>query len=188
MAVEIGEALAAKAAELSGKLEGRAAAAAPRAKITWIPAERLHLTVRFIGEIGERQAETVRVALEPPVGVPPFALTLSGAGTFPRGGTPRVVWLGVTSGREQLLLIEHEISNRLTPLGVPREERAYSPHLTLARVREPAGLRSARLVDGLAEHTVGTTRIETITLFHSRLSPKGPTYLPLLRIPLGVDR
>jgi 2'-5' RNA ligase len=50
-------------------------------------------------------------------------------------------------------------------------------------VREPAGLRSARLLEGVTGETIGTTRIDTITLFHSRLSPKGPTYTPLVPIP-----
>jgi 2'-5' RNA ligase len=95
-----------------------------------------------------------------------------------------VLWVGVTGGREPLLAIEREITSRLTPLGIEEEERAYSPHLTLARVREPAGLRTARLLEGLTESEVGTTHIDAITLFQSKLSPKGPTYTPLLRIPL----
>jgi 2'-5' RNA ligase len=188
VAVEIGDALAGKAAELSRELQHRAATAAPRAKVTWIPADRMHLTVRFIGEVDERKGAALRETLQPALPVTPFDLTLCGAGTFPKGGTPRVVWLGTTGGRDQLLLVEREISSRLTPLGLPPEDRAYNPHLTLARVREPAGLRSSRLVEGLAERTVGTTHVDAITLFHSKLSPKGPTYLPLLRIPLGVGR
>jgi 2'-5' RNA ligase len=186
VAVEIGDALAAKAAEFSRELQQRAAAAAPRAKVTWIPADRMHLTVRFIGEVDERKAAAVREALEPPVLVTPFDLTLCGAGTFPKGGSPRVVWLGITDGREELLLLEREISARLTPLDLPPEDRAYNPHLTLARVREPGGVKSARLVEGCADRTIGTAYIDTITLFQSKLSPKGPTYLPLLRIPLRV--
>ena len=97
--------------------------------------------------------------------------------------TPRVLWVGVAAGREELLLAEREISCRLVALGIPEEERAYSPHLTLARVREPAGLRSARLLEGLTDKRLGTVRIDAITLFHSTLSPKGPTYTSLLRIP-----
>jgi 2'-5' RNA ligase len=188
VAAEIGEALAARAEKLGVELQKRVAKAAPRAKATWIPAGRLHLTIRFIGEVDEARALAIQKALEPAVIVTPFDMTLCGAGTFPKGGTPRVVWLGVTDGREQLLLVEREISNRLTPVGLPQEERAYSPHLTLARVREPAGLRSTGLVEGLADRIVGTTHIETITLFHSKLSPKGPTYSPLLRIPLTAGR
>jgi 2'-5' RNA ligase len=183
VAVDIGAVLSARAAELSRELQGRAAEGAPRAKITWIPADRLHLTVRFIGEVDEEKAPAVCEALKAPVEVAAFDLTLAGAGAFPKGGSPRVLWAGVTEGREELLAIEQEVTSRLAPLGIPEEERGYSPHLTLARVREPAGLRTTRLLEGLMDHSIGTARIDAITLFQSKLSPKGPTYTPLLRIP-----
>ena len=185
VAVEIGETLAARAAELSRELQRRAADAAPRARVTWVPPDRLHLTVRFIGEMDDARAAAVGEALEPTLNVAPFDLTLAGAGAFPKSGSPRVLWAGVASGREALVAAEREISARLARLGVPEEERPYSPHLTLARVREPAGLRSARLLDGLTDQSLGTVHVDAITLFHSKLSPKGPTYTPLLRIPMG---
>lgn len=183
MAVEIGEALAGRAAALSAELRLRASAAAPDAKITWVPADRLHLTVRFIGEVDGRQAPAVCEALEASVGVAPFDLTLAGAGAFPKGGSPRVLWVGVTHGQTALLAIEREISARLASLGISPEERGYTPHLTLARVREPMGLKTARLLEGLMDRPIGTTRIDATTLFQSKLSPKGPTYTALLRIP-----
>lgn len=183
VAIEIGEALATRAAKLSRELQRRADAEAPGAKITWVPADRLHLTVRFIGEVAEGQATAIGVALGAPVEVEPFNLTLCGAGTFPSRGTPRVIWVGVTDGCEGLLAVEREVTARLTPLGVPAEERAYNPHLTLARVREAAGLRAASLLDGLTDRRLGTVRIDAITLFQSRLSPRGPSYTPLLRVP-----
>ena len=185
VAVEIGETLANGAAKLSEELQRRASIAARRAKITWIAADRMHLTIRFIGEVDDGKASMVRQALDEPLGVTPFGLTLCGAGTFPASGTPRVVWLGVTEGREPLLRVEREITARLLPLGIPAEDRAYRPHLTLARVRDPARLRSGDLVEGLTDRRIGTAHIETITLFHSKLSPKGPTYTPLLRTPLA---
>jgi 2'-5' RNA ligase len=185
VAAEIGEAVAVRAAELSRELQQRAADAAPSAKVTWIPADRLHLTVRFIGEVDDVRAAAIRDALEAPLGIAPFSLTLAGAGAFPTGGAPRVLWAGVATGRDELLLAEREITLRLASIGVPADQRAYSPHLTLARVRDPAGLRSPRLLDGLTDTTLGTVRIDAITLFHSKLSPKGPTYTPLLRIRLG---
>jgi len=169
---------------LSEELERRATAAARGAKVTWIPADRMHLTIRFIGEVDDRKASMVRQALEEPLPVEPFRLALCGAGTFPKSGAPRVVWLGITEGREQLLLVERAITARLTPLGIPEEERAYSPHLTLARVRDPAGLKSTRLLDGLTERRIGTTQIDAITLFHSKLSPKGPAYVAVQTTPL----
>ena len=186
VAVEIGEQLSQRVAEVSRELQRRATKAAPRAKVTWVPPDRMHLTVRFIGEVDDERAAMVGKVFEAPVAVAPFTLALCGVGTFPRSGTPRVVWVGVTEGNDGLRAVETEVTSRLTPLDIPEEERAYSPHLTLARVREPAGLKTAHLLDGLTDRRIGTVPIGAITLFQSKLSPKGPTYTPLLHIPLGT--
>jgi len=186
VAVEIGERLSQRVAEVSRELQRRSAEAAPRAKVTWVPPGRMHLTVRFIGEVDAEKAAMVGRAFEGPLAVAPFTLALCGVGTFPRSGTPRVIWVGVTEGHNGLLASETEVTSRLTPLGIPEENRAYSPHLTLARVREAAGLKAAHLLDGLTDRWFGTARIGAITLFQSKLSPKGPTYTPLLHIPLGT--
>jgi 2'-5' RNA ligase len=68
---------------------------------------------------------------------------------------------------------------------VAPEDRPYRPHVTLARVKEPAGLRTAPLLEGVREHEFGVRRVDAITLFESRLSPRGPTYMPLHRTPLA---
>ena len=182
VASEIGETLAAKTAEVSRVLQRRTAASTPLAKVTWVPPDRLHLTIRFIGEVDDRQAASVGVALEPPLTIAPFDLTLAGVGAFPKRGSPRVLWIGVARGGDALIAAEHEVTARLASLGIPREERAYSPHLTLARVREAAGLRTEQLLDGLTDAVIGTEHIDAITLFRSKLSPKGPAYTPLVRI------
>jgi 2'-5' RNA ligase len=184
VAAEIGEALPSRATELILELRKRTVGAAPRAKVTWLTSERLHITIRFIGEVDDSRGAAIRAALESPLDVAPFDLTLAGTGAFPKGGAPRVMWAGVEQGRDDLIAVEREVTSRLDALGIPAEDRPYSPHLTLARVREAAGLRSATLLEGLEDRSLGTTRIDAITLFQSRLSPKGPTYVPLLQTPL----
>jgi 2'-5' RNA ligase len=95
------------------------------------------------------------------------------------------VWTGIERGRTELIETEREVAARLATLGIPPERRPYSPHLTLARIRDAAGLRSTRLLDGFADRPVGTTRIDAITLFQSTLSPRGAVYVPLVRTPLA---
>ena len=188
VAAEIGDTLASRAAELSRELRKRAETAAPRGKVTWIPPERLHITIRFIGEVDDARGTAIRAALEPSLDVEPFDLTLAGAGAFPKSGPPRVMWAGIKQGRDELMAAEHAVTSRLEALGIPPEDRPYSPHLTLARVRDAAGLRSASLLEGFEDRFIGTTRIDAITLFQSQLSQKGPTYVPLLRTILrGAD-
>jgi 2'-5' RNA ligase len=181
VAVEVAPAVAAAAAALIERLREHAIRLAPRSRITWATADRLHLTVRFIGHVDADRAHAVRQVLASPLGQVPFDLTLAGVGTFPHTGPPRVVWSDVTGGRDSLLAIEQRVSERLALAGIGAEERPYHPHLTLSRVREAGGLRSVALLEGVGETTLGGTAVEAITLFESRRSPNGPTYVALQR-------
>ena len=175
VAAEIASSVTQELARVTGEMRQRVESLAPRAKVTWIPPERMHLTVLFIGEVDDDRAAAIREALTPPLRVAAFDLTVTGIGTFPARGTPRVIWAGVGNGREALIGVEREISARLHQVGAPR----FNPHLTLARVRDAAGLRTRDLLAGATSTAYGTARVEAITLFESRLSPKGPTYVPL---------
>ena len=183
VAVEIESALAERIAEVGDELKRRAIARAPRARITWIPSDRMHLTVRFIGEVEESRVGQVRAALTP-LRSARFELTVRGVGAFPRSGAPRVLWAGITDGVEALAELEREVSERLAGCGIPGEDRPYRPHLTLARVRDAAGLRTGPLIEGLTDHIFGSSQVDAITLFQSRLSPKGPQYMALHSTPL----
>jgi len=178
VAVELEDDAARRVSQISAQLRQRVEHRAPSARLTWIPPERMHLTVRFIGEVDERRAEAIRAQLSPPLATPVFDLRLEGTGAFPPRGPARVLWAGVTQGIDELIALEREASLRLVGCDVPLENRPYRPHLTLARVRDAKGLETAGLFDGLDE-PIDTIPVRTITLFSSRLSPKGPTYLPL---------
>jgi 2'-5' RNA ligase len=185
IAIDVAAAIAAEASRVVDILRRRASTLAPCAHVTWVAPERMHLTVCFIGYADEAKASAIHEALTPPVGVTPFELQVSGVGTFPPRGMPRVIWAGVHDDGDSLAATEREVSDRLARLGVAREDRPYSPHLTLARVKDPAGLRAPALVDGLEDHEFGATRVDAITLFESRLSSKGPTYIPVFSTPLS---
>jgi 2'-5' RNA ligase len=188
VAVEIDSVVRAVAAELIDGLRERALRLAPRSRITWVAPDRLHVTVRFIGHVEPEDAERVRQLLASPLEQDPFRLTIAGVGTFPPKRPPRVVWAGVTEGRISLAATEREVSGRLASAGIAPEEGPYSPHLTLARVRETGGLRSTALLQAVNDQVLGTSAVEAITLFESRLSPKGPTYVALQRTGLRAVR
>jgi RNA 2',3'-cyclic 3'-phosphodiesterase len=183
IAIETGPDIAAAARALLGELRRRVRDAAPGARVTWIPPERLHLTVRFIGEVDEPRLRAIDEALTPPLRTAAFDLGVKGVGVFPRKGPPRVIWAGVHAGREAAIAVEREIAARVDLIAGPGEDRAFSPHLTLARIRHAAGL-DRRVFDDLEQVVVATTRVDAVTLFESRLSPHGPTYEPLRRTPL----
>lgn len=179
-AIEIGAHVQAALGDLIAELRRRVEGMAPRAKVTWVASERAHLTLRFIGEVDDEQGARIMAALREPLAISRFAVAWGSLGAFPARGSPRVLWIGVVEGGETLMQAESEVSRRLAALGIPAEDRAYRPHLTLARVRDAAGIRGAPLFEGL-EPRIGETRVDAITLFQSTLSPKGPTYTTLQR-------
>jgi 2'-5' RNA ligase len=179
-AVEVGEAVTAEAARVMAELRRRVTGE-HGAKLTWVSPDRMHLTLRFIGEVDEAHAARVAEALTPPLAMPPFQIAWQGLHAFPGPRRPRVLVCDVSRGRDRLLDLEDAVSARLETVGIPREARPYAPHLTLARVREAGRLKTPELFRGLESERLGTTLVEAITLFHSHLSPKGPSYTSLLR-------
>ena len=175
--MELDPAVVRAAADLGDALRERAQRLAPRARITWVAPERMHVTLAFLGELNEARTASLRAALTPPLTGTPFDMVVEGVGVFPASGPPRVIWAGIGAGRERLIDTAHQVSGRLSALELPIEER-FHPHVTLARVRDPAGLRRQALLEAQAG-AMGTTRVRAITLFESRLSPKGPTYVPV---------
>ena len=185
VAVEVGPDVQRAAARVVDELKRRVERSAPHARVTWVQPDRLHLTVRFIGEADEALSHSICAALESPLATNPFDLTIAGIGSFPPGRPPRVLWAGLTAGLGQLRAVEREVQARLEAVGVLPEDRDHQPHLTLARVRHASGLRPVVLLEGLENTVLGTRRVEAVTLFESRLSPTAPTYVALHRMPLG---
>lgn len=156
--------------------------------VKWVTRENLHVTLRFLGEVADTDVPALRSALEPPITVAPFDMVLGGGGCFPGGGPPRVVWVGVSRGAEQARRIYDELDRRLTDFDVERETRAYTPHVTLGRVREIPRSAGASLRTWASEiaSPLAEVRVRAATLFRSRLSSKGSTYESLLELPLAA--
>jgi 2'-5' RNA ligase len=177
-AIELGPDVVARAAPLLVELRRRASETAPAARLTWVVPDRMHLTLRFVGEVDAAQGERIIHALRDPLSAAPFSLQWGGLGVFPVKGPPRVLWAGICEGLEGVMRAEAEVTSRLRAAGVSPDPKPYRPHLTLARVRYADGLSAASLFDQLDGH-LGTTVVNAITLFQSVLSPKGPTYTVL---------
>ena len=143
----------------------------------------MHLTLFFAADADTLAERRVLDALADPIPQAPFSVSFQGLGFFPERGAPRVLWLGISEGLDQLRAVHGEISRRLEP--GKRAHEPFHPHLTLARFRD----RVAR--DGLAEMTsfpaaAGPSPIDRVTLYESRLSPKGPTYTAVAEAPLQI--
>jgi len=152
--------------------------------ISWVGADNLHLTLRFLGEVGEDLTRRVETTLAEPFAVAPFVVELAGIGTFPPAGSARVIWLGIVSGADALARLHDEVKVRLRPLPVAREDRPYRAHLTIGRFRAPAPARVQEVIAAMATGAIGRCVVRHVTLYSSRLSPKGAIYTPLVRAPL----
>lgn len=177
----------ARAAACAGVLRQRLEGAGAAQGIRWISPSNMHLTVWFLGDVSDARAGAVLEALQPPLRTGSFALHVEGFGAFPPSGPPRVLWMGVTRGLEQLARLHDEVGSRLQPWGFAPEGRAYSAHLTIGRVREaPSGAARAaiRNAETHQQGDAGACRMDHLTVFRSRTSPAGAVYEPLLRVPL----
>ena len=185
------------AAELSAPLRRSVAACALRVRerlaraeinagLRWIPPANLHLTIWFIGELSEARAGAVLEALAPPLPMPAFDVALEGFGAFPPAGAPRVLWMGVSRGRDELARAHELVGTRLLPWGFPPEGRAYSAHLTIARVKEGHGRARAAIRQAVAHEicAAGACTVRELVVFRSRTESAGAVYEPLLRVPL----
>lgn len=151
-----------------------------------IPGPQLHFTLKFLGDVEERRLGAARSALAAGAGVDPFQVDLEGLGVFPPRGPARVVWAGCGAGAGQLTALAARVEAAFVAAGFPPEPRPFSPHLTLARVKDPAaGGRVARAVRGLPPRRFGTLEARDVVLYQSVLSPSGPAYTPLARASLG---
>lgn len=147
-----------------------------------VPMEQLHLTLRFIGEVGEETLKAVRSALAGITG-PPFPLTLRGVGHFPPGRHPRVLWVGFDES-VSLLKLQQGVELTLIEAGIPPEERRFSSHLTLARLKETPPSQVAALEERYASFTAGPFPVEEYHLFSSTLTSKGAIHAKIQAYPL----
>jgi RNA 2',3'-cyclic 3'-phosphodiesterase len=185
-AVELDARLRAASAEIARGIRRRIDEACPELRARWIPDDNLHVTLAFIGEVPEARVPGIVSALEASFATPVFTLGIAGSGVFPASGHPRVIWLGVSEGTMPLAGLYADVTARLEPLGVPPERRPYHAHLTIARLaaaprRDFAAIR--RIVTDQAVDA-GACAVGHLTLFRSRLSPRGAAYEPVLRVPL----
>ena len=186
LATELSPDVLAAAAAAADRLQRDIARAAPHAVLRWIARDNLHITLWFFGEVPEHRFAALRDVLDG-LDVAAFDLRVGGAGTFPASGSPRVVWFGLPEGRDGLQAVYVRLRARLAPLGFEPEKRPFSPHLTVARVKDAGRQDSSNIRSVVAKSDVaaGSCRVDAITLYRSRTSPHGAQYERLLRVPLG---
>ena len=181
VALEIGEAAQSRVGEEQDRLADRMRGSSMR----WAKRDQLHITLVFIGEVPDPRASVIVGAMQEPLAHPPFTFELGGLGAFPPRGAPHALWIGVKSGAEQVIRVQTLVADRLAAIGVEREKRPFSPHLTLARWRDSRPSDRPRIADERPS-TIAAVKAEAVTLFQSRVSSAGSTYTVLGECPLRI--
>ena len=153
--------------------------------------ESIHLTLKFLGFV-EPSCIPQLLSVLKPIGdkTDKFSLDVQGVGVFPNIQRPRVIWAGVSGQTQSLQRLVLKVSAALEPLGFPLEEKAYHPHLTLARIkRENVTVGSALLEKGVLESDchLGTLTVDRFILFQSDLNPSGACYTSLATVLLSTS-
>jgi 2'-5' RNA ligase len=158
------------------------------ADVKWVEADNLHVTLLFLGEVAERELIAVcRAVSEIAAQQPGFTMTVEKTGAFPHARRPRTLWVGVGSGAAEVSALHDALEPPLLELGCyRREERSYTPHLTLGRVKaDRAGDGLTRALTKYAAWNAGETIVREVLVMGSELTPEGPVYTVLSRAKLG---
>ena len=154
----------------------------PAARVQWSPPDNLHVTTKFIGEWPEERLDELKQALAALPRREAIEVRLHGVGFYPNERAPRIFWCGIEA--PGLAELARETDAAAAALGIARERRAYSPHLTLARIRDGQDSRAlceaARPLTGAG---FGSVQAAGFYLYHSRLTPSGSVYTKLAEFP-----
>ncbi len=154
----------------------QASAVQTGADLKLVETDNIHMTIRFLGDITLNMAEKIFIEMQQ-VQFKPFPVQLTGLGVFPNLNYPRVLWAGIAQGAEQLQNVFNQIEPRLQRLGFSPEPNAFSPHLTIARVRSPRNKPAlADFVTKNVKFDFGAVEAKCLRLKRSELTPKGPIY------------
>ena len=149
-------------------------------KVKWVKPENLHLTLKFLGNVqAVRIDDVVEATQEAVQGIEPFILSFSGLGLFPNLKRARVIWIGIEQRADSLGRIQRELEERLFQRGFAREERGFSPHLTIGRVKSQRGIGGLVSKLDKTEFESEKIRVDQVVVMRSDLRPTGAVYTPL---------
>ncbi|MEW5937139.1 MAG: RNA 2',3'-cyclic phosphodiesterase [Candidatus Thermoplasmatota archaeon] len=148
-----------------------------KVRMKLVEADNIHMTLKFLGDVDERKNERILEAMHRAVeGFQAFEMTLKGAGAFPGMNNIRVVWIGA-EGAEALSEIAARLNSYLKKVGFPPEERGFTPHITIARVKDRRhSAQLSGLIESHGDTEFGVVRVVDIQLKRSFLTNEGPVY------------
>lgn len=162
------------------------------ADVKWVEPENIHLTLRFLGEIDDSMLVKINEIMQAiALARNEFSISLSELGAFPNIASARVIWVGINEGDKETKEIAEESEDNIAGIGIPKETRAFSSHITIGRSK--SGLNRAKLMQLLKELANKPTEenlrftVRKISLLQSTLTPKGPVYEILKEVNLRIN-
>lgn len=153
--------------------------------VSWVKPGNVHLTLKFLGEVKEERIDDVFKGTETALkDSKKFNLSLKDLGCFPNLRRPRVVWVGVDKGKDELSQMQRQIEEELFKFKFPREQRSFSPHLTIGRVKSPKNIEKLIGLIETANFQTEEVEVGEVVVMKSQLHPQGAIYTPLKKIKL----
>jgi 2'-5' RNA ligase len=161
--------------------------------VRWVAPESVHLTIKFLGEVDASRMTELQVALtEACRGIPPFELKISGIGAFPNARRPRVIWVGLEGDTPIAAQLAERIEAAFAKLGFPREERPFSPHLTIGRINRDVSSSDQQFVGEMVTQAqvgeLGEIKARQVSIMKSDLRPTGSLYTQLYAVELKENQ
>ena len=162
------------------------------ADVKWVEPENIHLSLRFIGDVGPDKAEEIKKQLAATAAASKaFEINVKGIGAFPDLNFPRVIWAGVDRGATESAGLAADLEAGLQSIGIAGEEmlkNKFHPHITLGRVRSQKNIDKLRkLIETAGFEVSSIIKAEYLTLFMSRLTPQGSVYTPLFKAKMAIS-
>ena len=175
IAIDISDKIRAAISDLQQKLKTEADI--KKRDVKWVRPENIHLTLKFLGETTDAQLLDVCNAVERVTdGENDFHLEIASVGYF-GGVSARVLWVGSGPGSDELCRLQKNIEEQLAQAGWPKEKRSFTGHLTLCRIKNTnAGAKLAQISEKYSDYKLGTISVDSVKVYQSQLTPKGPIY------------
>lgn len=175
IAVELPEEIKTRLEQLEAQLKSET-----QTRVKWVDPNSIHLTLKFLGNIDAgRTGEITRVMEEAVKGIPPFRLSVKDLGVFPNIRRVQVAWVGLSGEVDRLRQLQQRLESNLEQLGFAAESRAFTPHLTIARIRNQASpderQKFGQLITGTS-FDAGEISVDAISLMRSQLTRQGAIY------------
>ena len=158
------------------------------AGVRWVRPENIHLTLKFLGDVDERELHDVcRGAGQAAQESPPFSVNCRSIGAFPNASRPSTIWMGIDDDQGRLAALQEHLEGSLATLGFPTERRKFRGHITLGRVRSGRGTNRElqQFIETHVETGFGSLDVHKLTIYRSDLDRGGPNYTVVARCPLG---